>query len=41
MNIEVLDKWSQALFLVALILGIMAIIYIGLYFINQKKDRRW
>lgn len=38
MSIEILNSWSQALFLIMLILGIMAVIYIGLCLINQKKD---
>lgn len=41
MNMEALNNWSQAFFLVALIFGIMAMIYIVLYLINQKKDRKW
>lgn len=39
MNIETLNNWSQVLFLVMLILGLMAAILIGLRLINQKKDR--
>lgn len=38
MNIETLNNWSQVIFLVMLILGIMAAIYIGLCLINQKKE---
>lgn len=41
MNIETLNNWSQALFLVMLILGIMTLIWIGLCLINQKKNREW
>lgn len=41
MNIETLNNWSQALFLVMLILGIMALIWIGLCLINQKKNKEW
>lgn len=41
MNIETLNNWSQALFLVMLILGVMALIWIGLCLINQNKDKEW
>nr|DAT04688.1 MAG TPA: M2 protein, BM2 protein chimera channel, TRANSPORT PROTEIN [Caudoviricetes sp.] len=37
MNIESLNSWSEALSIVAAILGIMALIWIGLCLINQKK----
>lgn len=41
MNIETINNWSQALYLVMLILGVMALIFIFLCLVNQKKDRRW
>lgn len=37
MNIETINNWTEALSLVVLILGIMAILYIGLCLINQKE----
>lgn len=41
MNIETINNWTEALSLVVLILGIMAILYIGLCLINQKRNRKW
>nr|DAQ59822.1 MAG TPA: chitin synthase regulator [Caudoviricetes sp.] len=41
MNIESLNSWSEALLIVTTILGIMALIWIGLCLINQKRNRRW
>ncbi|WP_158576676.1 MULTISPECIES: hypothetical protein [unclassified Parabacteroides] len=37
MNIESLNSWSEALLIVAAILGIMALTWIGLCLINQKR----
>lgn len=41
MDIQTLDNWSQALSLVTLIIGVMAVIYIILQLINQKRDKGW
>lgn len=40
MDIETVNDWSGAFLIVASILGIMALIFIGLCLINQKQDRK-
>lgn len=38
---SILDTTGQVLYLLGTILGIMALIYIGLSIINQKRNRQW
>lgn len=38
---SILDTTGQVLYLLGAILGIMALIYIGLSIINQKRGRQW
>lgn len=41
MDINTAENISQAFQILAFILGIMALIYVGLIVINQKNSRKW